>query len=926
MADFVANDTFREIRRKKGSRKQLATLLETSAANIERWERGEIWPEPAMLRRLCALFEMSPQELGFSVGPGQRSVDGRQTQSLRAPALSQQEVSVQQDSYGDRVEANSAPIYPSPVYDSAIPLLPAVPLVGRAWELFQIKQRLKEGRNRAWMVLNGLPGVGKTALVLNIIYDSEIRAHFSDGILYGSILKTGWRERENRISSPNPPDVDNTKGTTLTEQVTASDSFPAVLDSPTVDVLRRWGALLGISEAQWATLNDAPSWTTTLRKAIGNRKMLLVIDDACKFEDVLALGVGGANCAYLVTTRFAHIATRIAPGGTIHLQELPEEESIELLHLLAPRVVNAEPERVRELVRSVGGLPLALTLMGNYLRTQTANKLPRRITATLERLSHSRERLQVYELDPLVEKHPGLPDGALVSLQSVIAVSDQLLSPSSRATLYALAIFPPKPQSFSEELALAVAACTYEDLDNLSDAGILERHGDRYMLHQVIADYARLQLQGQTEQDVIERLLASLSESVGANRKEYDLLEEESSSIRTALNLAHRYAHWGKLVRITCSFMPFLIIRGLYREAEYHLQRAYAAACGSGQGALLVENLDDPDACIQLLSYLGEVAQKRGELALAETHLQRGLEGARSVQHSDYICDLLKNLGWIASKRGDYMRAHVYLQEGLQLARQRKDDECLCGILSILGSVLATKGEYGQANSYLSEGLALARQIEDRQQICSLLINRGTMYGSLGDFLHAEEAFHEGLFHARQLGHLEWISLLLLNLGDIAREHDDYQLAEQYFHEVLELVREMGHRELLCISLMQLAISARQQGNYVQAHAYLEESLALSQQVEQPQVAACVLYEYAELHFDLQLIPEAKELFLTAGRMIPPGNQELFALAYYGLARTLAAQGNLAEAREIGTESAEVFESMRHRKAEEVRLWLEELL
>jgi tetratricopeptide (TPR) repeat protein len=831
-----------------------------------RWERGEAWPEPAILRRLCELFAMSPEELGFSES-----------------VLSQQQEYGQQGSAG--INPDSAPT--GPVYDSAVPLLPATSLVGRTHELFQVKERLKRSVSSAATVLTGLPGVGKTALANTLAHDSEIRAHFRDGILWSNLG----------------------------------------LEPPLLSVLRRWGSLLGISgqgqgqSLRPATLNDFSSLLADLRIAIEDRRMLLVIDNACKLEDVLTLCIGGPHCAYLVTTRFAHIAARIASGGAVQLQELHEEESIELLRLLAPRVVDSEPARVRELVSSVGGLPLALVLMGNYLRTQTTNKLPRRITATLERLSQSHERLQVHEPHPPVEKHPGLPDGALLSLQSAIAVSDQLLRPSSRATLYALSIFPPKPQSFSEEAALTVALCTHEDLDNLCDAGIVECHGERYMLHRVIADYARLQLRGQAEQDAIERLVTYGVQYIEANGNEYELLEVESGTIRATLALAHSYAHWGMLVSITCSFVPFLIIRGFYEEAEYHLQRAYAVADKFGQA----QPLRDSYASIQLLSYLGEVAQKRGQLAQAETHLQRGLKYARSIQHSEYISDLLKSLGWTASKRGDYAQAHVYLQESLQLARQGRDHGRLCSILSILGSVVAMEGEYGQANSYLAEGLALARRMGDYQQICPLLINKGLIYGALGDFQHAEEAFHEGLFHARQLGHREWISLLLINLGDIAHEHDDYDLAEKAFHEGLTIVREIGHRELLCVALMNLAILARKQEDYVQAHAYLEESLALSYQIEQPQVTARVLYEYAELHFDLQLIQEAKELFLAMRRISPPGNQELFALARYGLARTLMAQGNLAEAREIGAGSAEVFAAMQHRKAQEVRLWVEDL-
>lgn len=868
MTTFIPNDIFREIRRKKGSRQQLAALLETSTTNIVRWERGETCPEPAMLHRLCMLFEKSPEELGFS-----------------ERVVSHKEETVQQA----RTGANSTSF--APVYDSAVPLLPATPLIGRTHELLQVKEHLMKSTSGAVTVLTGLLGVGKTALAINLVHDSEVLAHFYDGILWADLG----------------------------------------LAPPLLGILRRWGSLLGISGQErfgqgQARLGQGPA--QSLREAIGERKMLVVIDDVCKVEDVLTLCVGGPRCVYLVTTRFAHIATHLVSGGTVHLQELQEEESIELLRLLAPRVVETEPDRVRELVSSVGALPLALILMGNYLRTQTANKLPRRITATLERLSQSQERLQVHELHPPVEKHLGLPDGALLSLQSVIAVSDQILSPSSRAAFYALAVFPPKPQSFSQEAALTVTLCTHADLDELCDAGIVERYGDRYMLHQVIADYVRLQLQGQARQDAIERFVSCVSRCVETNRKEYDLLEVESNTIRAALDLAHCYAHWDRLLSITCSFASFLIMRGLYGEAEYHLERAYVVVDELGQTPDTGQPyppLQDPCAYIQILSCLGEVAQKRGPLAQAETHLRHGLEYARRVGHCEALCDLLKNLGWVASKRGDYTQAYVYLQEGLHLARQERDSERLCSVLSVFGSVLAVQGKYGQAISYLSEGLTLARRMGDYQQTCSLLINKGIVYGSLGDFQRAEEAFYEGIFHAHQLGYREWISLLLIHLGDIAHEHDDYELAEKYFHEALAAVREMGHRELLCMTLMHLAVLARKQENYIQAHSYLEESLALSYQIEQPPVTARVLYEYAELHIDLQLIQEAKELFRVMHRVSPPGNQELFALAQYGLARTLVALGNLSEALKVCTRSAEVFEAMRHRKAQEVRLWVEDL-
>ena len=77
----------------------------------------------------------------------------------------------------------------------------------------------------------------------------------------------------------------------------------------------------------------------------------------------------------------------------------------------------------------------------------------------------------------------------------MIAVSDQNLHSEARSTLYALSVLPCKPASFSQEAALAIAACSLDALDALIEMGLLEKTGDgRYMQHQTIADYAQTHL------------------------------------------------------------------------------------------------------------------------------------------------------------------------------------------------------------------------------------------------------------------------------------------------------------------------------------------------------------------------------------------------------------------------------------------------
>ncbi len=824
------------------SQQDVADRIGTTHLNVSRWERGITKPGPYFRRRLCLLFGKSEQELDLESTP--------------AP--------------GDTISAASALAEAEALYDPAIPLQPAIRLVGRDDELIYLKGRLSTGGSVALTTLNGLPGVGKTALAIELAHDYEIRTHFHDGILWAAL-------------GPEP----NMLG-----------------------LLSRWGTMLGISSTEMASLSDSEAWAIALRRAIGSRHMLLIIDDAWRVEDALILKVGGSNCAHLVTTRFPNIATAVTAAGATAIQELSEDSSMNLLRLLAPRVVDREERKAHDLVHAVGGLPLALTLMGNYLRMQAYSGQARRIDAALERLSHTKERLQISEPRGPVERHPSLPADTPLSLQSVFSVTDQQLDEQARAALYALSVFPPKPNSFSEEAALTVANCTADTLDTLFDAGLLESSvSGRYTLHQAIADYARLHLQ---ETTVHERLITYFTGFAEAHKKDYELLEQESNIILTALEAAYELGKWTALVRCACAFAPFLLLRGIYAVAEQHLQRAYDAAMVLG----------DSYGITSTLLYLGQIAMKQGNYSQAEEYLQEGLALARRIGDSQRISALLNDLGWATWKRGEYAQAENYLQEGLTLAREIEDKERITSLLKVLGSVVANRGDYAQSESYLQEGLTLARQIGDLEQTCLVLIYLGVIVGEQGDYVQAEIYFQEGLALARRIGNRELNSALLANLGEVAVAQGNYDQAEAYFQQGLTLARQIGHREWISVLLNNLGLATRKQGNYGQAKVYLQESLALAQEIDIPQMTANTLYECGNLYLD-RMDPEAAELsFREMLTIIPEGSQDLIALAQYGLARSASVQGNIQEARRLGEESLTALKVIGHRKANEVKDWM----
>jgi transcriptional regulator with XRE-family HTH domain len=518
-ATRLSDGRLRQERQRRGwTREYVAEQIGIAdVKTIGRWERGVAFPRAYFLQQLCVLFGMLAQDLGLY-----------QEESRDLPAA--RPLQTPQDS-----NTSLATLH---LYDSTIPLphTEMNGLVGRDELLSLLKQRLHTDNPSTLSALYGLPGIGKTALAIELVYDLDMQRRFSDGILWVAL-------------GPRP-------------------------DIP--DQLHRWGSLLGCTAAEMANVEDETDWARLLRSTIGLRRMLLVIDDAWRSEDALAFKVGGPHCAYVLTTRIPSVALDFANNGATLVRELNDDDGLKLLARFVPDIVATELRTARALVRSVGGLPLALTLMGKYLKSQAYSGQPRRQRAALERLSHPEERLRLTITQAPLEQHTSLPAELPLSLDAVIGVSAWQLDETAQRTLLLLSVFPAKPFSFSEGAALAVSAAPEKTLDVLVDAGFLESIGfGRYTLHCTIADFARARLHDTTAD---ERMVEYFTSYVEMHRDDYDALEQETGNVLAALQLAFERGMNAALRRGIAAFSPFLRARGWGELAEIHLKRAQQLA------------------------------------------------------------------------------------------------------------------------------------------------------------------------------------------------------------------------------------------------------------------------------------------------------------------------------------------------------------
>jgi hypothetical protein len=165
-----------------------------------------------------------------------------------------------------------------------------------------------------------------------------------------------------------------------------------------------------------------------------------------------------------------------------------------------------------------------------------------------------------------------------------------------------LSAFPAKPNSFSEEAALAVSGASVELLDDLIDAGLLESSAPgRYTLQQTIADYAST---GGDNSAAFERMVKYFINLVEVHETDYETLDREVSNVLAALQMAFKRGMSESLIRGTLHFTIFLKAQGLYELAEIHLKHAEQAA----------RSMDDVASLSRILYHQKEVSDLRTEM------------------------------------------------------------------------------------------------------------------------------------------------------------------------------------------------------------------------------------------------------------------------------------------------------------------------
>ena len=649
-----------------------------------------------------------------------------------------------------------------------VPTLPNY-FVGRDDLLTDLVGPLTSGESLA-LSAEGLPGVGKTTLAVALAHHPNVLAHFSDGVLWAGLGQD--------------PDV--------------------------LGVLAIWAEALGGDVTELA---EERARYVAVKRLIGQRRLLLVLDDAWDSEAASWLRCGGPNCVHLLTTRNKAIATKFAGSPrSLTVPTLAKDPAFALLQALAPQVCQAHPEETRQLTALVGGLPLALELLGGFLAAPRRGLTPGLRQKALAKMADPLERLA------LAAVRLGSVASTAQTLRETIALSLSALQEEGGAeavqAFYALGAFAPKPAAFSWQAATAVAACAEETIAWLVERNLVEAEADDLLLHQTLAEVAQEEL----PPEATERHRAYYLDLVNADREEWRQIEAVYEQIKHA---------WQQLPEDE-TVLDWVWALGLYQERR-GLWRDKTA--WTNRGLEVAETEEQKEAEASMLVNLGYVYNSLGQREEALAYYNRALPIMEEVGNRAGLATTLNNIGSVYNDLGQREEALAYYNRALPIREEVGDRAGLAATLNNIGGVYNDLGQREEALAYYNRALPIREEVGDRAGLAATLNNIGGVYNSLGQREEALAYYNRALPITEEVGDRARLATTLNNIGYVYDSLGQREEALSYYNRALPIREEVGDRAGLATTLNNIGYVYDSLGQREEALSYYNRALPIREEV-----------------------------------------------------------------------------------------------
>ncbi|MEO6745258.1 MAG: tetratricopeptide repeat protein, partial [Caldimonas sp.] len=251
----------------------------------------------------------------------------------------------------------------------------------------------------------------------------------------------------------------------------------------------------------------------------------------------------------------------------------------------------------------------------------------------------------------------------------------------------------------------------------------------------------------------------------------------------------------------------------------------------------------------RLLSSLGGLDANEALMDAAEEHLEAAFRIAREARDRLLECEVLNGLGTMRDHLGQIDQARTHYLAGLAIARDLGDRHWEAGILGNLGNLDVSQGRLGPAREHYEAGLEVSRDLGNRKWEGNALCNLGLLHQLQGNLDEARSALQQALLVAREMGHARLEAIVLCNLGIVDDASGAFDDARGHYEAALLVARDLGDRRMEGQFLGYLGTLQARQSRFDEARAALDTGAALLRQASDRLNLGVLLCGRAELEW-----------------------------------------------------------------------------
>jgi DNA-binding SARP family transcriptional activator/tetratricopeptide (TPR) repeat protein len=610
--------------------------------------------------------------------------------------------------------------------------------------------------NTGVVIIDGMPGVGKSALAVH--WAHQVRDRFEDGDFFVNL--NGFSD------------------TGMMDHSAVVDDLLAALGNPPDESMnpRARELLLG--------------------RLMTNRRTLVVLDNARSSDHVRKL-TSLLNHSLIVITSRQRLSSLSTATGARHIQVPPMQasEGTELLTRRLGANIEITDEASRELVARCGGLPLVIAILAGHLVTYH----PPPVAHVTKYLDHRRLIAELGE------------DGDGPSTARTFFSWSYAALPHDEQRLFRLLGLHPGPDIGIEAAASISGRPTAEinrSLGIIVGAHLLERPDfiDRYQFHDLLREFAifcaeRDESPAYVRAAELRMLGHYLASATAAHHKMYPghmtspplplekdvvpvqfidtahaqrWVNKERANLSSVIHMASAHGHHEHAWRLADTVATFLDRYGQFADSRVIREIAVKAAAAAGDReaeassqaglGMVLATLGMPAEarrCLDIaLRYAEESGNERGEAStlhqLGMLEMTTGAAGAASELFQRCL-DIAQRTGdlealrWTHISLGkalgalkDHDGALIHLRQS-EFHAQRTDRSAHASSLAGIAAVYRDRGDHDSAMSYCRQALALSEDLPDIAVMAEACVTLAEASHAIGDMVTALAYVHQAL-------------------------------------------------------------------------------------------------------------------------------------------------------------------------------------